>query len=39
MKLNKFKAMVPAAALMIAASLTSCMADLDKGNIDPTVQA
>ena len=39
MKLNKFKAMVSAAALMMAASLTSCMADLDKGNIDPTVQA
>jgi len=25
--------------LMMVASLTSCMADLDKGNIDPTVQA
>lgn len=39
MKLNKFKAMVSAAALMMTASLTSCMGDLDKGNIDPTVQA
>ena len=39
MKLNKFKAMVSAAALMMTASLTSCMSDLDKGNIDPTVQA
>ena len=38
MKLNKFKAMVPA-ALLLAASVTSCMDDLDKGNIDPTVQA
>ena len=38
MKLNIFKAMVPA-ALLVAASVTSCMADLDKGNIDPTVQA
>ena len=39
MKLNKFKAMVSAVTLMMVASLTSCMADLDKGNIDPTVQA
>ena len=39
MKLNKFKAMVSAAALLMTASLTSCMSDLDKGNIDPTVQA
>lgn len=31
--------MVSAAALMMTASLTSCMGDLDKGNIDPTVQA
>ena len=38
MKLNKFKAMVPA-ALLLAASVTSCMDDLDKGNIDPNVQA
>lgn len=38
MKLNKIKAMVPA-ALLLAASVTSCMDDLDKGNIDPTVQA
>ena len=39
MKLNKFKAKVLAVALMMAATLTSCMADLDKGNIDPTVQS
>jgi hypothetical protein len=38
MKLNKIKAMVPA-ALLLAGSVTSCMDDLDKGNIDPTVQA
>lgn len=37
MKLNKFKTIVPAAALLVSASLTSCMADLDKGNIDPSV--
>ena len=39
MKLNKIKAMVPAALLLFAAGVTSCMDDLDKGNIDPTVQA
>lgn len=39
MKLNRIKAMVPAALLLFAASTTSCMDDLDKGNIDPTVQA
>ena len=38
MKLNKFKTIVPAAALLLTASLSSCMADLDKGNIDPTVE-
>lgn len=37
MKLNKFKTIAPAAALLLSASLSSCMADLDKGNIDPTV--
>ena len=39
MKLNIFKAMVPAVTLMLTASVTSCMSDLDKGNIDPTVQS
>ena len=39
MKLNKFKTIVPAAALLFTAGLSSCMADLDKGNIDPTVEA
>jgi hypothetical protein len=39
MKLNKFKAMFSAATLMMVGSLISCMADLDNGNIDPTVQA
>lgn len=37
MKLNKFKTIAPAAALLLSASLSSCMADLDKGNIDPNV--
>lgn len=39
MKLNKIKSIVPAAALLLSATMTSCMADLDKGNIDPTVQS
>ena len=37
MKLNKFKTIAPAVALLLSASLSSCMDDLDKGNIDPTV--
>ncbi len=37
MKLNKIKTILPAATLLLTASLSSCMADLDKGNIDPTV--
>ena len=37
MKFNITKIMVPAAALMLAASVTSCLKDLDKGNIDPHV--
>ena len=37
MKLNKFKTIVPAAAILLSASLCSCMDDLNKGNIDPTV--
>ena len=39
MKLNKFKTIVPAAALLLSASLCSCMDDLDKGNIDPNGDA
>ena len=39
MKLNKFKAMIPAVALLLTASVTSCTKDLDKGNIDPNVQS
>lgn len=38
MKLNKFKNILPAAAIALTASLSSCMADLDKGNIDPKVE-
>lgn len=38
MKINNIKSIFPAAALLLAASMTSCMADLDKGNIDPTVE-
>ena len=37
MKLNKFKTIAPAAALLLAASMSYCMDDLNKGNIDPTV--
>lgn len=39
MKLNKFNIIAPAAALLLSASLSSCMDDLNKGNIDPTVDA
>lgn len=39
MKLNKFKTIAPAVALLLTASLSSCMDDLDKGNIDPNVDA
>lgn len=39
MKLNKFKTIAPAAALLLAASMSSCMDDLNKGNIDPNVDA
>ena len=39
MKLNKFKTIAPAAALLLTASLSSCMDDLDKGNINPNVAA
>lgn len=39
MKLNKFKTIAPAAALLLAASMSSCMDDLNKGNIDPNVEA
>lgn len=39
MKLNKFNIIAPAAALLLSASLSSCMDDLNKGNIDPNVDA
>ena len=39
MKLNKIKAMIPAAAMLFAACVTSCMDDLNKGNLDPNVAA
>lgn len=39
MKLNKFKKIAPTVALLLTASLSSCMDDLDKGNIDPNVDA
>ena len=35
MKMNKIKALAPAATLLLSMGLTSCMADLDDGNIDP----
>lgn len=38
MKLNKIKAIFPAVALLLAAGMSSCMDDLEKGNIDPTVE-
>lgn len=39
MKLNKFNIIAPAAALLLSASLSSCMDDLNKGNTDPNVDA
>ena len=39
MKFNKITTLFSAAVLLVSASMTSCMADLDKGNIDPTVTA
>lgn len=39
MKLNKFNIIAPTAALLLSASLSSCMDDLNKGNIDPNVDA
>lgn len=39
MKLNIFKVLLPAAALLLAGGMSSCMADLDKGNINPNVQS
>lgn len=38
MKKNIFKNIIPAAALLLTAGMTSCVNDLDKGNIDPTVE-
>ena len=39
MKLNKIKTIFPVVALLVAASMSSCMDDLEKGNIDPNVEA
>ena len=39
MKLYNIKAMIPAVALLFTASVTSCMSDLDDGNIDPNAQS
>lgn len=39
MKRNIIKNILPATALMLMAGMTSCVNDLDKGNIDPTVEA
>ena len=39
MKINKIKEMIPAAAFLLAACVTSCTKDLDKGNINPNVEA
>ena len=39
MKVNKIKEMIPAAAFLLAASITSCTKDLEKGNINPNVEA
>lgn len=39
MRLNKIKIMIPAALMLLfAVSVTSCMKDLDKGNINPNVE-
>ena len=34
MKINKIKIMVPAMALLLASGVSSCMGDLDDGNIN-----
>ncbi len=39
MKLNIIKSIAPAIALLLAGSMSSCMNDLDKGNINPNVQS
>lgn len=39
MKFINIKAMIPAAMLLFTASVTSCMKDLEDGNIDPTVES
>lgn len=38
MKLNKYKSLIPAAAIAFTMGMSSCMDDLDKGNINPNVQ-
>ena len=39
MKRIRIKNIVPAAALLLTVGMTSCVKDLDKGNIDPNVEA
>ena len=39
MKRMIIKNIVPAAALLLTVGMTSCVKDLDKGNIDPNVEA
>lgn len=39
MKINKIKMMVPAVAALFTASLSSCMCDLDEGNINPKAES
>ena len=39
MKIKNKNILVPAVAMIFSASLTSCMADLDKGNINPKAES
>jgi hypothetical protein len=39
MKLNHIKTILPAVAMLLAGGMSSCMSDLDKGNISPKVQS
>lgn len=39
MKINKIKIMVPAMALLLASGVSSCMGDLDDGNINPKAES
>ena len=38
MKINKIKVIAPALAMLFSASVTSCMSDLDDGNINPNAE-